>query len=105
MNEVRRVRLVGMAEGVSFLVLLLVAMPLKYVAGRPEAVLVVGWAHGALFVAYAAVTVWAVIVGRLGVGLMFLAALAALLPGGPFVIDGKLVREDLERRGRDPKPQ
>jgi len=40
-------------EGVSFVVLLFVAMPLKYALDLPLAVKYVGWAHGALFVAYA----------------------------------------------------
>jgi integral membrane protein len=43
-----RFRMIGIAEGISFLVLLLVAMPLKYFFNFPEAVKVVGWAHGAL---------------------------------------------------------
>ncbi|GAB5465211.1 MAG: hypothetical protein Kapaf2KO_06470 [Candidatus Kapaibacteriales bacterium] len=37
-------------EGISLLLLLLVAMPLKYMAGIPEAVSVVGMAHGVLFI-------------------------------------------------------
>ena len=41
-----------MAEGVSFLVLLLVAMPLKYLANMPMAVTIVGGLHGILFVAF-----------------------------------------------------
>ena len=41
-----------MVEGVSFLLLLGVAMPLKYMAGMPMAVKVVGWIHGVLFVAF-----------------------------------------------------
>ena len=45
-----RLRLIGWWEGVSFLVLLGVAMPLKYIAGWPKAVSVVGMAHGILFV-------------------------------------------------------
>ncbi|MBF9224019.1 DUF3817 domain-containing protein [Hymenobacter ruricola] len=47
-----RLRLVAILEGVSFLVLLLVAMPLKYLAGQPQAVRPVGMAHGLLFVLY-----------------------------------------------------
>jgi integral membrane protein len=48
----KRFRLVATLEGISFLVLLFVAMPLKYFAGMPKAVSVVGMAHGLLFVAY-----------------------------------------------------
>jgi integral membrane protein len=47
-----RLRAIGLVEGVSFLVLLLIAMPLKYLAGQPLAVKYVGWAHGVLFVLY-----------------------------------------------------
>ena len=47
-----RLRLLGLIEGWSFVILLLVAMPLKYLAGLPLAVRIVGSAHGALFVLY-----------------------------------------------------
>ena len=39
-------------EGISYLTLLLVAMPLKYVWGFALAVKIVGWVHGILFIAY-----------------------------------------------------
>ena len=43
---------IGHIEGISYLVLLLIAMPLKYYAGIPRAVKVVGYLHGILFVTY-----------------------------------------------------
>jgi len=43
---------ISLAEGVSFLLLLCVAMPLKYAANLPAAVSVMGWVHGLLFIAY-----------------------------------------------------
>ena len=52
MNLIRSLRMAGLAEGISFLVLLLIAMPLKYWAGDPTAVLYTGWAHGFLFILY-----------------------------------------------------
>ena len=42
-------RYTALAEGVSYLLLLGVAMPLKYLADMPMAVKIVGWAHGLLF--------------------------------------------------------
>jgi integral membrane protein len=48
----RRFRFIGIAEGVSFLVLLLIAMPLKYYFHYPLAVKIFGWMHGALFITY-----------------------------------------------------
>ena len=47
-----RFRMIGIAEGISFLVLLLIAMPLKYLMHIPEAVKITGWIHGALFVTF-----------------------------------------------------
>ena len=45
-------RLTGFLEGLSFLILLCIAMPLKYYAGKPEAVKHVGMGHGVLFILY-----------------------------------------------------
>jgi integral membrane protein len=89
-QPVRRVRLVGLIEGVSFLVLLLIAMPLKYLAGIPLAVLIVGWLHGVLFMTYAVVAVIAWQGGHLSTRLLSLAAIASVVPGGPFVLDHRL---------------
>ena len=46
-----QLRLLGVVEGTSTLILFGIAMPLKYLAGMPMAVTVVGSIHGALFVA------------------------------------------------------
>lgn len=55
---IRRVVWMGRLEGISFLVLLLIAMPLKYLAGEPQAVRIVGGLHGGLFVAYVGLLWW-----------------------------------------------
>jgi integral membrane protein len=89
-NGLTWVRRIGLTEGVSYLLLLGVAMPLKYFAGLPEAVLAVGWAHGVLFMAYAWVTFWAYGKNRLPFRWVGWCALASLLPFGPFVIDPRL---------------
>lgn len=45
-------RLISVIEGISWLLLLFVAMPLKYHYGQPAAVSFVGMAHGMLFIAF-----------------------------------------------------
>jgi integral membrane protein len=85
-------RLVGKIEGVSFLILLGVAMPLKYAAGLPIAVKIVGWAHGVLFIVFLLVLWGARRAAKLPIGLSAQVFLAALLPFGPFVIDRRLAR-------------
>ncbi|MBD2871172.1 DUF3817 domain-containing protein [Paenibacillus arenilitoris] len=89
-----RLRIVGLLEGISFLVLLLIAMPLKYWADMPDAVMIAGSLHGALFILYmlAGLHVW--IVHRWSIGKVALAFIAAFLPFGPFVLDRKLLREE-----------
>ena len=99
-DPVGRVRAVGTIEGVSALLLFFVAMPLKYVgalqdlSGQPElGILAVRWVgsiHGGLFVLYAAVTFLACGQGKLTAKLVGLAAVASIVPFGPFVIDRKL---------------
>ena len=97
-----RLRAVGYAEGTSFLVLLGVAMPLKYLAGLPEAVLVAGWVHGVLFVLYVLAVAQAASVLRWGRPRVLAALLASVLPFGPFVFDARL-RKD-ESAGAEPGP-
>ena len=86
-TTIGRLRLIGFLEGVSFLLLLGVAMPLKYLADQPEAVRVVGMAHGLLFLLY----LWATIVAALEYkwtwGRTLLVAAASLFPFGPFYAD------------------
>ncbi len=76
MKNIRNLRVVGIAEGISFLVLLCIAMPLKYYAGIPEVVKFVGWAHGLLFILYIIAVLLAIKPMRWG-GLSVLIALAA----------------------------
>ncbi|HEU4406501.1 MAG TPA: DUF3817 domain-containing protein [Polyangiaceae bacterium] len=91
-----RFRLVAWLEGLSFVVLLGVAMPLKYLLGRPLAVRVVGLAHGVLFVLYIIAVAEAFGAGRFRVGRAFWAFVASLLPFGTFVFEAKLRREEAE---------
>ncbi len=86
MSLERTFRLVAYAEGVSFLVLLLVAMPLKYWAGLPLAVRVVGSLHGLLFVLYVVLVVAALGARRFDLRTAALALLASLLPFAPFFV-------------------
>lgn len=87
-------RMVGMAEGLSFLLLMGVAMPLQYFAGMPEAVKWAGWLHGILFILYGATIFAALLAGRISFGKSVLAVCTSLIPLGPFLIDSRLAREE-----------
>lgn len=84
------VRIVALTEAVSFLLLLSVAMPLKYLAGFSSAVLWVGWAHGVLFIALCGLLLGMLIKRHWPISRALLVFIAALLPFGPFLIDGRL---------------
>lgn len=85
-------RWTGFAEGVSYLLLLGVAMPLKYAADVPEPVTVVGWIHGVLFMGYVGLAAWLRWRGGLSTKWMLWCFVAAFLPFGPFVVDARLPR-------------
>jgi integral membrane protein len=93
-TSIGRLRLVGFLEGVSFLVLLGVAMPLKYYWGEPAAVRVVGMAHGVLFLAYLAATAQAMLDHGWTLKRAMLVAAASLVPFGTFYADVKWMRTE-----------
>jgi integral membrane protein len=95
-TAVGRLRAVGMVEAVSFLLLLGVAMPLKYFAGMPLAVKIAGWIHGLLFIAFGVCLLVAQGERRWPMRWTALVFVAALLPFGPFVIDRRLRIEESE---------
>lgn len=87
---VRAVRYVGLLEGLSYLALLFVAMPLKYVMGLLMAVRFVGAIHGALFVLLGCLVASALFEGALTRKESAMVALASLVPFGPLFIDARL---------------
>lgn len=92
-TTVGRLRAAGMVEAVSFLLLIGVAMPLKYFAGMPLAVTIAGWIHGLLFLAFLMCLLVAQGERQWPVRWTAVIFVAALLPFGPFVIDRRLKKE------------
>ena len=91
-SKVGRLRLIGFLEGISLLVLLFVAMPLKYMYGIPEFSKVMGTVHGALFLLF--------IFNTLSVGVEYRwkfkettwkVLLACMIPLGTFYVDQKIL--------------
>ena len=81
---------ISRAEGISFLLLVFIAMPLKYAAGMPLMVKYVGWAHGLLFMAYIAQMLFVAFLLKWDVLKVIYGFIAALLPFGPFVFERSL---------------
>jgi integral membrane protein len=93
LDAIQRLRWIAKIEAVSFLTLLGIAMPLKYLAGMPLAVKLVGWAHGVLFILFVLALSRAKREARLDTRFAALVFVAALLPFGPFAIDGRLAAQ------------
>ncbi len=83
-------RLIGFIEGLSYLALLCIAMPLKYIYGYPEAVRVVGMTHGVLFIVFMVLLVGAAKKYRFSMNDTVLFFVASLIPLGTFFTDKKL---------------
>jgi len=90
MRLISVLRVVGILEGISFLVLLGIAMPLKYLANLPHTVAVVGGIHGGLFIIYVALALLSTLVFRWPLWRLGQAVVASLVPAGTFWFDRKL---------------
>jgi integral membrane protein len=84
---------VGVAEGVSFLVLLLIAMPLKYIAHMPTPVRIVGMLHGVLFVGYGIALLQAKMEYGWSMKKTVITFLLSFLPFGTFFLE-KVLEKD-----------
>lgn len=93
-NNIGRLRIIGFLEGLSLLVLVFVAVPLKYYSGNPAMVKALGPVHGALFLLFIFIT--------LSVGIeqkwqfkttTWKVLLACMVPFGTFYIDSKILRK------------
>ncbi len=93
-SAIGRLRLVGFAEAVSWLLLLLIAMPLKYIWHNPLPVKYTGWVHGLLFIVYVSMLIAVGVSHRWPIKKMALGFVAAFLPFGTLVFDKQLKHAD-----------
>lgn len=91
----------GRAETASFVVLLGIAMPLKYAAGMPAATAWVGWLHGMLLLVYVIALLSVVRVHGLGLSRAVMGGVAALLPFGPVWLERRWRRGGVLGTGAD----
>lgn len=95
-TAIGRFRIIAIIEGISFLFLLFIAMPLKYLAGMPEVVKYTGWVHGILFMLYILTLINAKFEGDWGFKKVLIAFMASLLPFATFILDKSLRKEELQ---------
>lgn len=80
---------ISLLEGLSLLVLLFVAMPIKYIWDNPEYVKTVGMAHGLLFVAYVLFAIMTKFELDWKPKTLLIVFVASVIPFGTFYIDKK----------------
>lgn len=94
MNQnLRSFTTVAFLEGISYILLLFIAMPLKYFFDAPLAVKYIGWAHGALFIAYVVLLLICGIQYKWSFKRTTFYFVASLLPFLPFFVERKLKQE------------
>lgn len=93
-TAIGRLRIVGFFEGVSFLVLLFIAMPLKYIYNLPDTNMVVGMTHGVLTVFYVFALIQVTIDLNWNFRKIMFALVASVIPFGTFYADAKLFKPE-----------
>jgi len=88
-------RKIALLEGISFILLVFIAVPLKHFAGIPEAVRYLGWIHGLLFIGYLYALIQCSTTYSWKFGRVALFFLAALIPFAPFFVERKLKEEQI----------
>lgn len=86
-------KIVAFLEGVSLLLLLFVAMPLKYFFDKPSMVSSVGMAHGVLFVAYIVLATVFFMDKKWKFNTYAFICLASIIPFGTFIVENKYLKE------------
>ena len=99
MNEllktpIGRFRIIAFTEGVSYILLLFIAVPLKRFAAIPEPVKYLGWAHGLLFILFISALLQVMYTLKWSIWKGAIAMIASLIPFGTFVLDSKMLKEE-----------
>lgn len=82
-------RWVSILEGISFLLLLFLAMPLKYFFDLPQMVQIIGMAHGILFIAYVLGAIWMYKPLNWRTRTFIIVIACSIVPFGPFYVENK----------------
>jgi integral membrane protein len=92
-STIRLFSIIAFLEGISYVLLLFIAMPLKYLLHWPVAVQLVGWGHGILFIAYVFSLLFCWISNRWSFLRVVGYFIASLLPLVPFYVERSLKKE------------
>lgn len=86
-------RIVALLEGVSYILLLFIATPIKYLANDPQYVKILGMPHGLLFIAYITLAIFLKNDFQWNVKQFIIVLVASIIPFGTFYIDKVYLKE------------
>ena len=92
-SRIQQLRFTGILEGISFIVLLVIAMPVKYYLGNPLPVKYTGWAHGLLFILYILAVLRAATAAKWTIKRTLIFLVASFIPLATFYLDASLKEE------------
>jgi integral membrane protein len=98
-TSIGRLRMISMTEALSYLILLGIAMPLKYIWGEPQAVKIVGMIHGVLFCLFCAALLDAMLTQKWKLKPPFWIFVASLVPFAPIWVELWLKKQTPRKKG------
>jgi integral membrane protein len=93
MSKIKQFRMAAYIEGWSFIILLFVAMPLKYIMGIAIATKIVGMLHGVLFIWFLLALGSARAEKNQDAKFVLTSIVASLVPFGTFFLDKKILKQ------------
>ena len=85
-------RLIAFIEGISYILLIFIAVPIKYLIGNPEYVKLLGMPHGILFIMYIIFSFIINIELKWSIKDLSIILFASLVPFGTFYVDKKYLK-------------
>lgn len=93
LKQLKLFRIIALLEGLSYILLLFIAVPIKYGLDDPQFVKLLGMPHGLLFIAYLIMAVMISADLKWSNKTLFVALMASIIPFGTFYIDKKYLRD------------
>lgn len=92
MKKIFIFRIIALLEGLSFIFLVFLGMPLKYFYGNEILVKILGMPHGILFIVYVLTAILLKNKLELNIKKLLIVLIASVIPFGTFYIDYKFLK-------------
>ena len=85
-------RIIAFVEGISYLLLLFIAVPIKYLLSNDSFVKLLGMPHGVFFIIYILLAIRFVLIKKTSIKDSMIILIASLIPFGTFYVDKKFLK-------------